>query len=1110
MAKFFIDRPIFAWVIAIILMLGGVLAIRSLPVAQYPSIAPPAVAITVIYPGASAETVQSTVVQVIEQQLSGIDHLLYFGSESDKDGSMTITLYFEQGTNPDIAQVQVQNKLQLATPLLPQEVQQQGIRVAKATRNFLLVIGFYSEDGSMTASDIADFIATSVQDPVSRTNGVGDYQLFGSQYAMRIWLDPYKLNNFSLTPVDVTTAIAAQNVQIASGELGGLPSVKGQELNATVIGPSRLQHPAEFGNILLKVNADGSQVRLRDVARVELGAESYSIQAKFDGHPASGLAVKLSSGANALDTEAAVRATIKKLEPLFPHGLKAAFPYDTTPFVRISIEDVVKTLFIAIGLVFLVMYLFLQNFRATLIPTIAIPVVLLGTFGVLSLAGYSINVLTMFAMVLAIGLLVDDAIVVIENVERVMAEEGLSPREATRKSMDQITGALVGIALVLTAVFLPMTFFTGSTGVIYRQFSVTIVSAMVLSILIALIFTPALCATILAPVEKGHKEKQTGFFGWFNRTFNRSNRIYIGGVKRVVGWPIPFALVYVILLAALGYFFIQIPTSFLPDEDQGIMFVQVTTPPGATIERTQAVLDRIQDYFLGKEKAVVNHIFTVTGFSFGGRGQSSGLAFIALKPWDERPGAQNRVAAIAGRAMGYFSTFKDAMAFAFAPPAALELGNATGFDLELLDRGNLGHAALLAARDQFLGLAAKNPAMIAVRPNGLNDEPQYRFDIDRERASAYGLTIADINNTLSAAWGSAYVNDFIDRGRIKRVFIQGDAATRMLPDAFNTWYVRNSQGRMVPFSAFAQGHWGYGSPKLERYQGVPSTEILGQPAPGLSTGTAMKAVEDIAAQLPKGIAMEWTGLSYEEERAGSQTSSLYAISLVVVFLCLAALYESWTIPFAVMLVVPLGIFGAVMATLGRGLANDVFFQVGLLTTIGLSAKNAILIVEFAKENYDGGMDLIEATVHAAQQRLRPILMTSLAFILGVLPLALASGAGSGGQNAIGTGVVGGMFSATILAIFFVPLFFVVMLRLFRVQRWVPKGDAPANPPSSTEHSPDPLPPDAPLADPTPPAPAPRPPVRETTPMERRIERLSAPAEARPANGTPRPPIDPVS
>jgi len=1040
MAKFFIDRPIFAWVLAIILMLAGVLAIRTLPIAQYPPIAPPAVAITVTYPGASAETVQSTVVQVIEQQMSGIDHLLYFSSESDKDGSMTITLNFEQGTDPDIAQVQVQNKLQLATPLLPEEVQREGLRVAKATKNFLLVIAFYSEDGSMTAYDIADYIASSVQDPVSRSLGVGDYILFGSQYAMRIWLDPAKLNNYSLTPVDVSTALQAQNIQVASGELGGLPSIKGQQLNATVVGPSYLQKPSEFANILLRVNPDGSQVRLKDVARVELGAESYALNAKFDGHPASGLAVKMSAGANALDTANAVRATVAKLAPYFPRGLKAAYPYDTTPFVRISLEEVVKTLFIAIGLVFLVMYLFLQNLRATFIPTITIPVVLLGTFAVLSAFGYSINVLTMFAMVLAIGLLVDDAIVVIENVERVMAEEGLSPRDATRKSMDQITGALVGIALVLTAVFLPMAFFTGSTGVIYRQFSVTIVSAMVLSILTALIFTPALCATILAPVEKGYQEKQTGPFGLFNRAFRRSNNIYESGVKRVVRWPIPFGLVYALLLAALAYLFLQVPTSFIPEEDQGIMFVQVTTPPGATVERTQAVLDRVREYFMGTEKEAVEHVFTVTGFSFGGRGQSSGLAFVALKPWDVRPGAKNRAQAIAGRAMGYFMTFKDAMAFAFVPPAVLELGNATGFDVELLDRGNLGHKALLDARNQFLGLAMKEKKLVAVRPNGLDDEPQYRFDIDRERASAYGLTIADINNTLSFAWGSDYVQDFIDRGRIKRVFIQGDEPSRMLPEDFNSWYVRNNQAQMVPFSAFAQGSWGYGSPKLERYNGVPSTEILGQPAPGVSTGEAMTIVQSIVDKLPKGIAMDWTGLSFEEQRAGTQTTALYSISLAVVFLCLAALYESWVIPFAVMLVVPLGIFGAVLATLGRGLANDVFFQVGLLTTIGLSAKNAILIVEFAKENYDGGMELTEATVRAAHQRLRPILMTSLAFILGVTPLAIASGAGSGGQNAIGTGVIGGMFSATILAVFFVPLFFVAMLRLFRVKRWVARGD----------------------------------------------------------------------
>jgi multidrug efflux pump len=1044
-SRFFIDRPIFAWVLAIILMMTGSLAIKTLPVAQYPAIAPPAVALTVAYPGASAETVQSTVVQPIEQQLSGIDHLLYFSSESDKDGTMTITLYFQQGSNPDIAQVQVENKLQLAIPILPPVVQQEGIRVAKATKNFLLVAGFSCTDGSMTSSDVADFIASTVQDPVTRTPGVGDYILFGSQYAMRIWMDPAKLNNFSLTPVDVSNALLTQNVQIASGELGGLPSVPGQQLNATVIGPRQLQTPAEFGAILLRVNPDGSQVRLRDVARIELGPESYSFQGKYNGNPAAGLAVKLASGANALETADAVHATIDKLKPLFPHGLIVDYPYDTTPFVKISIEEVVKTLFIAIGLVFLVMYLFLQNFRATLIPTIAVPVVLLGTFSVLAAVGYSINTLTMFAMVLAIGLLVDDAIVVIENVERVMAEEGLSPRDATRKSMDQITGALFGIAMVLSAVFLPMAFFTGSTGVIYRQFSITIISAMVLSVLTALIFTPALCATILAPVEKGHTERKRGFFGLFNRGFRSANRGYETGVRQILRFSPVFFVVYALVVAAMVWMYLRVPSSFLPDEDQGIMFVQVTCPVGATEDRTAAVLDQIRNYFDTKEKSNVEGVFTVVGFNFGGRGQSSGIAFVRLKPWSMRPGAQNRVSAIAGRAMGYFSTLKDAMAFAFAPPSVIELGNATGFDFELMDRGALGHEALMNARNQLLGLAAKDPLLYATRPNGLNDEPQYRIDIDREKVNAFGLTIADVNNTLAAAWGSEYVNDFIDRGRVKKVFIQGDAPSRMLPQDFDAWYVRNSSGEMVPFSAFATGKWIFGSPKLERYNGTPSIEIQGSPAPGLSTGTAMAEMEKLAAKLPTGIGYDWTGLSFEEKRAGSQAGALYIISLTVVFLCLAALYESWSIPFAVMLVVPLGIFGAIMATLFRGLANDVFFQVGLLTTVGLSAKNAILIVEFAKENYESGLGLVEATVRAAHQRLRPILMTSLAFMLGVLPLALSTGAGSGGQNAIGTGVVGGMLAATFLAIFFVPLFFVTMLQIFKV--------APANADRERERTP---------------------------------------------------------
>ncbi len=1038
MVRFFIDRPIFAWVIALVLMLAGTLAIRSLPVAQYPSIAPPAISISVVYPGASAETVQSTVVQVIEQQLSGIDHLLYFSSESDKDGSMTITLNFQQGTDPDIAQVQVQNKLQLATPLLPQEVQQQGIRVAKSTKNFLLVVGFVSEDGSLSAADIADFIASTVQDTISRTPGVGDYQLFGAQYAMRIWMDPGKLYNYSLTPADVATAITAQNVQIASGEIGGLPSVKGQQLNATVIGPSRLKSPEEFGNILLKVNTDGSQVRLHDVAKVELGPESYSSEAKYNGKPAAGLAVKLASGANALETAKAVRETIHRLEPFFPPGLKAIYPFDTTPFVQLSIEEVVKTLLEAIVLVFLVMYLFLQNFRATLIPTIAVPVVLLGTFAVLSAAGYSINTLTMFAMVLAIGLLVDDAIVVVENVERVMAEEGLSPKEATRKSMEQITGALVGIALVLCAVFVPMAFFSGSTGVIYRQFSITIVSAMVLSVLVALIFTPSLCATLLKAAPKGngehaeHPEKR-GFFGWFNRGFRFGNKKFESGVRHILGRTTRYLLIYLLIVAGMCVLYARLPGSFLPDEDQGFMFAQVTTPVGATVERTSKVLDTVREYFLTQEKDSVEGVFTVTGFSFGGHGQSSGLVFIRLKDWAVRPGAKNRVQAIAARAMAHFGTIKDAMAFAFAPPAVFELGNASGFDFELLDRANLGHDKLMAARNQLLGMAAQDPSLFAVRPNGLNDEPQYRLDIDREKANALGVTTADINTVLSAAWGSAYVNDFLDRGRVKKVFIQGDAPSRMLPDDFAKWYVKNSAGQMVPFSAFSKGVWIYGSPKLERFNGVPSAEVLGMPAPGLSTGTAMAAMEKLAKKLPLGIDYEWTGLSYEEQRSGSQAGSLYAISMMVVFLCLAALYESWSIPLAVILIVPLGVVGVILATLGRGLSNDIFFQVGLLTTIGLSAKNAILIVEFAKKNYEEGTPLIEATVHAAHQRLRPILMTSLAFMLGVLPLAISTGAGSGGQNAIGTAVIGGMLAATALAIFFVPLFFVTMLQLFKVK-----------------------------------------------------------------------------
>ena len=1046
MARFFIDRPVFAWVIAIAIMLAGLLSLRTLPVAQYPSIAPPAISIIVSYPGASAETVQSTVVQVIEQQLSGIDNLLYFSSNASKDGSATITLTFAQGTNPDTAQVQVQNKVQLAVPRLPQTVQQQGIRVAKATNNFLMVVGFVSTDGRMTNSDISDFLTTNVQDPLSRTPGVGDYQVFGSQYAMRIWLDPAKLVNFGLTPGDVANAIRAQNVQVASGEIGALPSVEGQQLNATVIGPSYLRTPEEFGSILLRVRTDGSQVRLRDVARVEVGSESYAIGSLFNGRPAAGIGVKLASGANALDTAEAVRATIDRLRPLLPEGLEVVYPYDTTPFVVLSISSVVHTLIEAIVLVFLVMLLFLQNFRATLIPTIAVPVVLLGTFAVLQAAGFSINTLTMFGMVLAIGLLVDDAIVVVENVERVMAEEHLSPVEATRRSMDQITGALVGIGMVLSAVFLPMAFFGGSTGVIYRQFSITIVSSMVLSVLVAIVFTPALCATLLKPIPKGHHGTKRGFFGWFNRKFEASSHGYANSVARGLHRTKRLMLIYVVIVIAMGWMFMRIPTAFLPDEDQGILFAQIQTPPGATAERTKQVIDTATKYLLENEKDAVASVFAVNGFNFGGRGQNASLLFVKLRDWEERTDSSLKAAAVAARANAHFrQTIRDGMLFVVPPPSVMELGNASGFDFQLMDRAGVGHEKLLAARNQLLAEAAQSPMLVGVRPNGIEDAPQYELNIDREKARALGVAVSDIDATLATAWGSSYVNDFIDRGRVKKVFVQGEPSARMLPEDLNKWYVRNQEGGMVPFSAFATAKWTFGPQKLNRYNGVPSYNIQGQAAPGYSSGAAMQEMERLAAKLPTGVGYEWTGLSFEERLSGAQAPALYAISLIVVFLCLAALYESWTIPSAVMLVVPLGIIGALGATLLRGLSNDVYFQVGLLTTIGLAAKNAILIVEFAKEHYEQGASLTEAAIHAARQRLRPILMTSMAFILGVVPLAISSGAGSGSQNAIGTGVIGGMLTATFLAIFFVPAFFVVMLRVFKVQRQSERGDkhAPA-------------------------------------------------------------------
>ena len=1030
MPHYFIDRPIFAWVLAILVMLMGGLAVLGLPVNQYPNIAPPAVNIAVNYPGASAQTVQDTVAQVIEQQLNGIDGLRYIKSESGSDGSMRITVTFDQGVDPDTAQVQVQNKLQLATPMLPQEVQQQGIRVTKATSNFLMVVALISSDGSMNNEDLSDFVISTVQDPISRTNGVGDFQVFGSAYSMRIWLDPEKLNRFQLTPIDVSNAISAQNVQVSGGQLGGAPAVPGQQLNATIIGKTRFETPEQFSNILMKVNSDGSQVRLGDVARVELGAQNANFRAMYNGQAATGMALQLATGANALDTTSAVKQTIADLQPYFPEGVEVVYPFETAPVVSESISGVVYTLMEAIVLVFLVMYLFLQNFRATLIPTLAVPVVILGTFGVLSVFGFSINILTMFALVLAIGLLVDDAIVVVENVERVMAEEGLSPLEATRKSMSQIQGALIGIGLVLSAVFVPMAFFGGSTGVIYRQFAITIASAMTLSVLVALIFTPALCATILKPIPKGHHEAKRGFFGWFNRTFERGVNRYEKGVVAVLKRKAPYLLLYVAIVGAMIMLFGKLPSSFLPDEDQGVMFVQVLGPAGSTMERTQKTVDGMRDKLLTEEGDIVESVFTVTGFSFAGRGQNAGIAFVGLKPWGERTESGMSVFDLAERSEEHFAGFRDAAVMAMVPPAVMALGNATGFNFFLQDHAGLGHEQLMQARNQLLGLAAQSDILTGVRPNGLDDEPQYQLIIDDEKAQVLGVSLTDINSTQSIAWGSSYVNDFIDRGRVKRVYLQGEAEARMNPEDMDKWFVRNNQGEMVPFSAFATGEWIYGPPKLARYNGVLAMEMLGEAAEGYSTGDAMAEIERLAQQLPTGVGIDWTGLSYEERLSGDQAPALYALSLLVVFLCLAALYESWSIPFAVMLVVPLGVIGALLATMGRGLDNDVFFQVGLLTTIGLTAKNAILIVEFARDLHAQGMSLVDAAVQACRMRLRPIVMTSLAFTMGVVPLALASGAGAGSSHAIGTGVVGGVLAATVLVIFWVPLFYVLVSTLF--------------------------------------------------------------------------------
>ena len=1032
MSRFFIDRPIFAWVIALAIMLGGVLAIHGLPVNQYPNIAAPAVQITVTYPGASAQTVQDTVVQVIEQQLNGLDGLRYISSAANSDGSVEITVTFDQGINPDIAQVQVQNKLQLATPNLPEEVQRQGIRVVKYQANFMLLVSLYSKDGKLNYGDLGNIIVSSFQDPLSRTQGVGDFFVFGFQNAMRIWLDPAKLNSYQLMPSDVTAAIAAQNVQVSSGSIGGLPTRKGVELSATVIGKTRLRSADEFKEILVKVQPDGSQIHLKDVGEVVLGNETYSYDVNYNGKPAAGIALRLATGANMLETVERVKKTVDQLKPYLPPGVEVVYPYDTSPSVKASIESVVHTLFEAIILVFLVMLLFLQNLRATLIPTLAVPVVLLGTFGVLYACGFTINVMTMFAMVLAIGLLVDDAIVVVENVERLMAEEHLSPREATYKSMQQISGALVGIALVISAVFMPMAFFGGSAGIIYRQFSITIITAMALSVLVALIFTPALCATLLKTHPAAGEKKQKGFFAWFNRVFERNTGRYEAAVSRILRNPRRTFVVYVLLLAGVAMMFRHLPTAFLPDEDQGLLIVQIQTPPNSSAERTEAVLNQVRGYLLDHEQAGVVSAFSISGYNFAGRGQNSAVVWVRLKPFEARTGGDNTANAIAQRITQFASTVKDASIVSIVPPAIMEMGNATGFDLFLQDNGARGHAALMQARNQLMKLAAKEPALAITRANGLDDEAQYQVTIDDEKARALQVSIEAIDNTMSVAWGSTYVNDFIDKGRVKKVYVQGEMDARLSPEDFDKWYVRNDAGQMVPFSAFASGQWVYGSPKLERYGGIPAVELLGQPAPGYSTGDAMAAIERVAAQLPSGFGVSWTGLSFEERAAGSQATMLYVLSLMIVFLCLAAMYESWSVPVSVMLVVPLGVLGAVAATLGRGLANDIFFQVGMLTTMGLAAKNAILIVEFAKDLHDNqGRTLVQAATEAARLRLRPIIMTSIAFVMGTLPLARAHGPGSGSQHSIGTAVVGGTLAATFLAIFFVPLFYVAVMQLFK-------------------------------------------------------------------------------
>ena len=1055
LSRFFLDRPVFAWVIAVIIMLAGGLAIYNLPISQYPPVAPPSIYIQATYPGASAETVENTVTQIIEQKMTGLDKMLYLSAASDSSGTSRIELTFAPGMDPDLAWAKVQNKLQLAMPSLPQVVQRQGVAVGKATRNYLMLVGLISEDGQLDGKDLMDYAQSNLEKVVARVPGVGEVEEFGSQYAMRVWLNPDKLTNYSLTVDDVVTALQSYNVEVSAGQFGGVPAVTGQRLNVSIIVQSLLKTPEEFAAIPVRVNPDGAIVRIRDVGRAELGTEVYDIESFYNGKPSAAMAIRQVAGANALDTANAVKAKMKEMSRYFPPGMKVVYPYDTTPFVKVAIKEVVKTLFEAILLVFLIMWLFMGNIRATLIPTIAVPVVLLGTFGVLGLFGFSINMLTMFAMVLSIGLLVDDAIVVVENVERIMSEEGLSPREAVRKSMEQITSALIGIGLVLSAVFGPMAFFRGSTGVIYRQFSVTIIASMLLSVVVALILTPVLCASLLKPVPAGHEPAENAvfflrpFFSRFDRIFFRTRDGYVRMVERSFSRRLRYSIIYILIVAVVGMLFLRMPTAYVPDEDQGILFAQVMLPTSATLEQTRKVLGEMQRHFQENEKEAVESCMTVAGVGFSGTAQTNGLVFIMLKDWKLRNRADLRANAVAGRAMRAFSHIRNAMVFVFPPPAVIELGNATGFDFQLMDRGGLGHEKLMEARNQLLGMAAKEKRLIKVRPNGLEDVPQYRIDVDWGKAGALGVPITSIHNTISEAFGSAYVNNFVQAGRVKRVFAQADAPYRMLPKDIDKLYVRNATGKMVPFSAFTANRWTSGSPRLERYNGFPSMNIWGEPAPGRSSGEAMQAMEEMVARLQTGIGFEWTGLSYQERTASSQTPLLYAFSVIVIFLFLAALYESWSIPISIMLVLPLGIFGAALATWSRGLHNDVYFQIGFLTTLGLTTKNAILIIQFARERMARGEGLIAATLGAARVRLRPVVMTSLAFFFGTLPLAIATGAGAGAMKAIGTAVTGGMLTATLIAILYIPLFFVLVSRIFKGKQ---PGQLPESPIDTTTSS----------------------------------------------------------